>query len=163
MAAKKQKKQKGNEPEAMDPSIREVAEPTPFTNRQRVAYSLRTLVAEVHDLFPGVPVEFANYDGRNTALAAVFDLTVLDDDDNMNLTEVLRLTVTDPRVADVVAEDGAVAVTLHSNPRTQDDRGRFGLADAYEVLVGESDSEVVEWEDDPLSDTALPLDEEGSQ
>lgn len=125
-------------PAPMDPEAVETATPTPMSNNQRVCYALETLVAEAQQSFPGLSVEYSAFDGRNTALAATFDLTSVHEPEPSMLRDGLGLVVGDPRVADVVADESAVTVTMHSNPRTQDSREPFNLADAMFVLGGES-------------------------
>jgi hypothetical protein len=130
--------------EQLDPSIREARVGTASTNTQRVCYAAKTLVAEVMEMFPETPVEFSNFDGRNTALDVTFDLTAISgDDDRADLTTALTL-LDDPaynedaRIAAVLVEDGAVLVSFKSNAATQDSREPFGLIDAMSVLAGEA-------------------------
>jgi hypothetical protein len=120
----------------MDSNIPEVMVGTPAVNGARVCWALKTLVAEVEELFPETPVEYTNHDGRNTALAATFDLSVLDLDENQMLVDLLTMLPHDPRIADVVSDYDTVSVyvCMKSNPRTQDDKSPFGLGDALEVL-----------------------------
>lgn len=117
----------------MDPAAREAATAEPTENTKRVCYALRTLVGEVAELFPETPIEWTDYDGRNTALGVTFDLTA--NPDGAALGELLLLTKTDHRVLDVIVENGAAFVTMHSSARTQDLRDSFNLDAAYEVLV----------------------------
>lgn len=126
----------------MDPSVREESVGTPTVNTRRVCYAAKTLVAEVEALFPETPVEYSNHDGRNTALDVSFDLTVLDSEDAASFLTLMSLLDDpahndDPRIREVVVEDGAVLVGFKSDPRTQDSRDPFGLADALSVLNAE--------------------------
>lgn len=127
-------------PEPMDPSARETTTPVPSSNHPRVAYALQTLVAEVRHLFPETPVEYSNVDGRNTSLDATFDLTVLDSEDRSAFRDLMRLTTSDERVAEVLTEDDQVLVSIRSNPRTQDSREPFGLNDAWLVMHEDADA-----------------------
>lgn len=134
-------------PEPMDDSVREARVGTPMTNHQRVCGAIKQLVAEFHGLFPETPVEYSNYDGRNTALDVTFDLSPLDaDTDRVDATNLLML-LGDPahnaerRIEDViVASDmDSVLVSMRSSLRTQDNRDPFGLAEALSVLAGEDE------------------------
>lgn len=128
------KKTESKAPEPMDAGATESKVGTPVTNNHRVCYAGKRLVAEVHDLFPETPVEYGNYDGRNTALDVIFDLTALDATDSDMLAGLLELTTTDDRVAEVLVEDDLALVSFKGNPRTQDSRATFGLSDALDVL-----------------------------
>ena len=129
------KKPENKKTDPMDPSIREQVIGTPATNNKRVCYAIKTLAAEVGELFPETPVEYSEYDGRNTALDATFDLTVLDESDRTLFRDLLRLCTTDERVREVLTEDDQVLVGIKSNPRTQDLRDWFNLADAWLVMA----------------------------
>lgn len=139
----------------MDDGIRERAVGAPSTNSQRVCWAIKTLVAEVTNLFPETTVEYSNYDGRNTALDATFDISMLDADtdrvDAMNLLALLGDPAynVDPRVDYVItsAEDAAVLVSMKASLRTQDSREPFGLADAYEIFAESAEPQYV-WEND---------------
>lgn len=124
----------------MDPSIREESTGTVHVNNPRVCWAAKTLVIEVEELFPETPVEFGIRDLRNTALSVTFDLTSQHGPDRDMLTALLELVDTDARVAEVVIEEDSAFVRFHSNPRIQDSRDPFGLADALDVL---NDSERV--------------------
>lgn len=126
-----------DEPKPMDPTTREQLVGEVAVTRERVCYAGKTLVKEFHELFPETPVEYGGYDGRNTALDVAFDLTVLDIPAERDLaTALLELCRTDNRVDSVVASDeGQVLVAFHSNPRTQDLRDPFGIAEAFDILV----------------------------
>lgn len=134
-------------PEPMDDSVREAPMGTPVTNHQRVCGAIKQLVREFHALFPETPVEYSNFDGRNTALDVTFDLTVLDAEtdrvDALNLLHLLGDDAynNDPRVEYVLVsqEDSAVLVSMRSNARTQDSPEPFGLAEALSVLAGEDE------------------------
>lgn len=140
-------------PEPMDPDARE-GTAAPRTNNQRPCWAIKTLVAEVHSLFPETPVEFSNYNGRNTALDVSFDLTTLDNDDAISLIEALALTQNDERVVGVVSEDGALLVSMRANPRTQDSREPFGVVQAYGILTDEPFEEPTPREDDEVVEPA---------
>jgi hypothetical protein len=138
---------KAKAPEPMDDSVRERAVGAPKPNNPRVCGAIKQLVAEFTGLFPETPVEYSNYDGRNTALDVTFDLTALDEDtdrvDALNLMIVLgdETFNTDPRIDYVLASqtDGAAVVSMKSSLRTQDLRDSFGLAEAYSILSGEAE------------------------
>lgn len=140
------REKKRDEPTApipMDPGAKEALIGTPTTNRQRVCWAVQTLVAEVHDLFPETPVEYSDYDGRNTALAVTFDRTGLDNEDYSMFDALIGLVDADPRVAEVILdgdEEGAY-VRMNANPRTQDNRLSFGLGSALGVLGGGDDTD----------------------
>lgn len=121
----------------MDVSINEQTVGTPHANQRRNAYALVRLVDEVHSLFPETPYKFSNYDGRNTALSVTFDLTTMDNDDAILFITLLALVKADPRVLDVIEDDGQILVDLFPSPRYQDIRDSFNLADAYSILTEE--------------------------
>jgi hypothetical protein len=127
-------KSEKNQP--MDSTAREVLIPVEFTNNTRVCWAAKTLVAEVEELFPETPVEYSNYDGRNTALDVAFDLTTLDREDSEMLSTLLIVVRGESRVREVVADYDTqqVLVGFKSDPRTQDSREPFGLGDALLVL-----------------------------
>lgn len=131
--------EKAKTKEMMDPGARERAVGEPVTNTARVCYAAKTLVAEMHALFPETPVEYSNYDGRNTALDVKFDLTVLDEADRATVIAMFTLFDfdADPRVDMVIPahEDAALLVSFKSNATTQDSRAPFGLAEAWSVLT----------------------------
>lgn len=137
---------KSETPKPMDDGIREEAVGVPGTNRQRVCYAIKQLVTEVHDLFPETPVEYSDYDGRNTALAVTFDLTPLDSEDRRALSILLGLLGNpardDMRVGEAITDPDhmAATVSMRANPRTQDIRDSFGLADAWEVLIEDEEA-----------------------
>jgi hypothetical protein len=149
-------KDKTKAPEPMDPTTREVAQGTPFTNHARVCGAIKQLVKEAHVLFPETSVEYSHIDGRNTALGVVFDLTPLDEDtariDAANLFALLgdKAYGDDKRIEGVhVESDGSGAVVLmRSSLRTQDDPSSFGLADAWSVLTASSDEGYDEEDDE---------------
>lgn len=122
------------EPQPMDATAVERATAEPLQYRQRVCYAIRTLVAEVHEMFPETPVEFSNFNGRNVALSVAFDLTALDQIEADDLTTVLCLLDHDTRVESVVAEEGQVLVSMHNSARTQDHTDEFGILDALAVM-----------------------------
>lgn len=140
-------KDKVDSPQPMDVTAHEVAVPEAVTNESRVCYAVETLVAEFRALFPETPVEYIEVNGRNTALGVVFDLTTLDADTaRIDAGQLLRLLGDeayndDPRIATVVVDNDTetAAVVMHNNPRTQDSREPFGLADAWSVLTGASE------------------------
>lgn len=123
----------------MDDSVKEATVGTAATNAPRQCWALKTLVSEVQILFPETPYEVSNIDGRNTALDVQFDLTTLDSQERADLIVLLLSLDEDPRVAEVMGEDGLVLISFKSNALTQDDRTPFGLADAYQILIEESD------------------------
>lgn len=127
--------------EPMDDSIKEAREGTPFTNAPRQCWAMKTLINEVHSLFPETPYEVSNIDGRNTALDVTFDLTVLEDVDHATMIALLTLfdLAEEPRIEQIISEDESILVSFKSNPRTQDSREPFGLVEAYAVLVEEDD------------------------
>lgn len=122
--------------EPMDAAIREARTGTPATNSERACYAAQTLADEVRSMFPETPVEYSNYNGRNTALDVSFDLTGMDESERSDLMPLLTMVEdTDLRVREVLAEDGSVLVSFWPSPRTQDSRDSFGLADALMVLA----------------------------
>lgn len=125
---------KASKSEPMDPTVREARVGTPATHQQRVCYAAKTLVAEVHEMFPDLPVEYSNYNGRNTALDVSFDTTVLDTPEALDLGMVLELLDGESRVSEVIVEDDVALVSFKNNPRTQDSKEPFGLADGIAVL-----------------------------
>lgn len=122
-------------PQAMDESVRELPVGEPMDNNRRVCRAIKTLVAEVADLYPGVPYEVSNYNGRNTALDVSFDATALDNDEAITFIQLLGLVETDERVAEVVTDDNQVLISMLNSPRTYDLTGPFGLDDAYSILT----------------------------
>lgn len=126
-----------SKPEPMDPSFNESSTGQVHVNHKRNAYALVQLVDEVRRLFPETPYEFANYNGRNTAMSVVFDLTVMDNDDAITFGQLLGLVKTDPRILDVIVDDDAVLVDLFPSARYQDNPDSFNLAETYEILTGE--------------------------
>lgn len=122
---------KDSKQQPMDPSARETATPEVATNAARVAYALKTLVAEVLALFPETPHEFGDVDGRNTALSVTFDTTPMDGLDRDAFTGLLDAVKTDARVAEVTSEDDLTYMLLRASARTQDDRSSFDLADIW--------------------------------
>lgn len=137
---------KSDEPTPMDASIRERATGTTASNTQRVCYAIKTLVAEMHALFPETPVEYSDYDGRNTALAVSFDLSPLDEETGTTVLALFTLFDfdADPRIASVDADGPVVLISFRANARTQDSREPFGLAEAWEVLTEGDDGTGVE-------------------
>jgi hypothetical protein len=127
----------------MDSSTREAPVGTPSTNTKRTCWAALTLVAEVHEVFPETPVEYSNYDGRNTALDVTFDLTGLTSPDDDDLASALQLVETDERVDTVIlggtTHEGQVLVSFKSSLRTQDSREPFGILDALSVLSGKDE------------------------
>lgn len=125
-------------PKPMDDSIRERTQGVPSPNRARVAHALKTLVAEMHEVFPETPVEYSNYDRFNAALDVTFDLTGLDAGDSVVFNDLIKMIDGDERVATVLTEDYSQAVvSLHPAARTKDKRDPFGLPAAFGVLMDE--------------------------
>lgn len=123
---------------AMDDSVEEITYRQPPQTRQRTAYALEQLTAEVERLFPETTVELSGFDGRGTALDALF-LTSTEEEgvELLNLLEHIRA---DERVSCVVGAIGAVLVQIRSNPRTQDSREPFGLNDLWLIFAEEAGS-----------------------
>lgn len=119
----------------MDPTAPERPEGAPSTNNQRVCGAIKALVAEFHALFPETPVEYSTYDGRNTALAVAFDVSMLSTDEQITLVHLFEAVEVDPRIESVDMAEDQVFVLMRGSLRTQDLRDSFGLADAYSVLV----------------------------
>lgn len=128
-----------NMPKAMDDTISEAAVGVAPTNHPRVCGAIKRLVSEVEALFPETPVEYSNYDGRNTALDVTFDLSSLDEDAAVDLTTLLGLVEADHRVVEVQVDGTEVLVSMLSSARTQDIRDSFGLAEALHVLADPDD------------------------
>ena len=118
----------------MDPSARERAIGTQAQNHPRPCWAMKTLIAEVMDLFPETTYEESGYDGRNTALDVVFDVHECPD-----LARLLECVRTDDRVVDVDYDQHGqmVLVAFRAQPRMQDSREPFGLADAWSILIDE--------------------------
>lgn len=155
-------KKNDKNPQPMDDGIREEATGAPSANTQRVCWAIKTLVAEVHSLFPEVPVEYSNYDGRNTALDVMFDLTELDEAGRTDLANLVEMAVSDERVAHVhIQQEVSVLVSMHPRPRTQDSREPFGLPDAYLILAGEDEGYDIE--DDAIVGASFYGGGDGSQ
>ena len=141
--------------EPMDTNIRERSVGEIHQNMKRTCHAIKQLVAEVAELFPETPVEYSNYDGRNTALGVTFDLTVHDNDEAITLCQLLGLVETDERVEQVIVEDQQGYVLIKSHPLTQDSRDSFGLADTYEVLTDGDESNWIEV--DPADPFNVPV------
>lgn len=141
---------KAKSPEPMDPSASEARVGTAAINNSRVCYAAKTLTKELSALFPETPVQYSNYDGRNTALDVEFDLTVLDEPERSDLRNLLDLLDADNRVEEVITDEDSVLVSFFSNARTQDSRDSFGLAEAWQELTDPDDAEPAdtEWPDD---------------
>lgn len=131
---------KSDAPQPMDASIREETTGAAKVNNQRVCWAIKTLVSEVHAMFPETPVEYSDYDGRNTALAVAFDCSMLNIEEQEILAGLFDALNIDPRVESTdMAEDQAF-VTMKSNAVTQDSRETFGLDAAYEILTEGEDT-----------------------
>ncbi len=130
-----------NEPKPMDDSVREQAVGTPATNTQRVCWAVKTLVQEVTSLFPETEVTYGNYDGRNTALSATFDLIGLDEPDQSDFkTLLLALPIEEhKRVASIEVLDNLVLVVMHPSARTKDIREPFALPEAWSLLTDDDE------------------------
>lgn len=128
---------KNQTPEPMDDSGPEHKTGVASSNTQRDCWAIKTLVEEFTALFPETGWGTTNYDGRNTALDVTFDLTSLDTQDRADAILLLLAVDSDVRVAEVIGEDGQVLVSFRANPRTQDLRTTFGLAEAWSVLIEE--------------------------
>lgn len=123
-------------PKPMDDGIRERSVGQAANNHQRVCGALKTLVAELEQMFPETPVEYSNYNRYNAALAVTFDLTALDGGDSVIFNDAIGLIKGDDRVAEVMTADYDQAyVEMRDWLRTCDNREPFGLADALVVLL----------------------------
>lgn len=134
----------------MDASIRENKTGTAATNRQRNCYAMKTLIAEVLALFPETSYEVSNYDGRNVAHDVQFDITSIPDEDQDLFTLLMGMLGDtaynqDSRITEVIIDPEGALVSFRANARTQDLREPFGLADAWEIIVGDSISGVESW------------------
>jgi len=116
----------------MDPSARERVTGIQAQNHPRLCWAMKTLIAEVKDLFPETTYEESGYDGRNTALNVTFDVHECPD-----LVRLLECVKTDDRVVDVVhdEQEQSVLVAFRAQPRMQDSREPFGLTDAWSILI----------------------------
>lgn len=143
-------------PEPMDAGAPERSTGAAATNNQRVCYALVTLMNEIHALFDSVVPEYVEPDGRNTLLAVSLDLSSMDDDDRIDLTALLSI-LSDSRIENVAVDEGeeSAYIKIRSNPRTQDLRDPFGLADALLVLAGEPDEAAVVEDDALVLETPL--------
>lgn len=130
-------KRESEGPVPMDPAAREGSAMDQIVNRQRPCYAIKTLIAEVLDLFPETSAGISGFDGRNVALNVTFDVAPCPE-----LVGLLSLIESDARVALVLhdIEEEAVLVQFHSRATTQDLRDPFGLADAWEVMSEENES-----------------------
>lgn len=140
------KNQDKKTPVPMDDGIREVAEGTPFTNRQRQCWAIKTLVAEVDHLFPDTPITYGDYDGRNTAMSVEFDLMNVDEPDRTYATDLFRMLGDsahneDARIKSVDIVGWEVKVTIKTHPILMDTRDSFGLIEAWAVLFEEDDDD----------------------
>jgi hypothetical protein len=129
----------GDTPQPMDPSAPETRNPT-ITHNKRVCYAAKTLVAEVQELFPEMPVDYADYDGRNTALTVSFDLTVLDGDERADAASLFVLVGGDLRVSSATVEEDVAMVSFTSNALTQDSREPFRINETWLILDNEGTS-----------------------
>lgn len=132
----------------MDTAIVENKNPVAATNRQRPCYAIKTLVAEVQALFPETSYEVSNYDGRNTGLDVMFDMTSIPEDVADGAGLLISMVDSDPRVElTIVGSDDVqgVLVSIKPGPRTQDIRDSFGLAEAWSVLSEGYDFEDESW------------------
>lgn len=104
----------------------------PIANRQRNAYALDTLIAEVLEVFPETTHEVSGYNALNTALHVAFHPEEFE-----RLDEVLSLIEDDVRVEEVLAEreDHTILVALHPNLRLQDLREPFNIKAAWTELA----------------------------
>lgn len=141
----------------MDDGIRERSIGEMRPNAKRQCWAIKTLVAEVHALFPETVVSYDDYDGRNTALSVTFQLdgfnTDTDADDLHNLLALLGDPAhnEDQRIERVTCGDDEVCILMRSDPRTQDSREPFGLADALSVLSGEDEGYADDGDDEDWS------------
>lgn len=128
------KKSKADTP--MDPGARESATPVQTTNTARTCHAIKQLVSEVAELFPETTPVYSNYDLRNTALDVQFDASMCP-----ALLGLLELVESDSRVELVLIdlEEQLALVSFKSNPRTQDLRTPFNLADAWLILSDEAE------------------------
>lgn len=115
-------------PEMMDPSAPE-GDAVVHTNRERNVYALDTLVKEVVALFSETTYEVSNRTRFNAALDVQFDTH-----ESSGLSVLLSLVEDDERVAEVVVDVDDVLVRFRGNPRLQDSREPFGLAEAWSVM-----------------------------
>ena len=133
MARKKQEQQ----PEPMDPSVKEVAVAPATTYRERTAYALSTLLDEFTEVFPETEFEFTRRDGRNTALEV--QITLPDEGDGLDTAAALLGAIVDERIEEIVVDkaDRLASIAVWSNARTQDIRDTFALVDALLALLPE--------------------------
>jgi hypothetical protein len=118
----------------MDPAAKE-GTPT-LQARERNCYALNQLVKEVTALFPETSYEVSNRDGRGVAHDVQFQKV----DGLDTLLELLGDPAynEDPRITEVIVDEEYVLVSFRANPRVQDDRSPFGLAEANAILFGGS-------------------------
>lgn len=133
--ARKKKEAPVEAPEPMDNQIKENLVGEPIRNNQRVCWAIKTLVNEVHSVFPETPVEYSNYTARNVALDVAFDLTTIDADLRGPVSDVLDLLSLDMRVARAFTEEDQSMVSITSSPRTQDSREPFGVDAALRDIL----------------------------
>lgn len=124
-------------PEPMDASASEQKTGTAASNTPRACYAIKTLIKEVNDLFPETTHTVGNYSGRNVGLSVAFDLSELDDEDQIAVTDLFKILDSDIRVAGIVTdtENSVVTISMKPSARTQDSRDSFGLGVAWEILT----------------------------
>lgn len=120
----------------MDASVREDSIGHVHVNNERPCWAIKTLLAEVKDLFPETEnVVVHGYNERGVGLSVTFDLTTVDP----AVWELYGMLSEDTRVEEVVSDEGNCTVVFRNNARTQDLRDEFGLAEAWMILSDDGD------------------------
>ena len=135
---KKMNDAKTNTP--MDPSAKEVAAPSGVVRRARPCWAIKTLAAEVFDLFPEATYTLDGYDQFNTALEITYDTGSVEDEHLFSA--LLSCVKGDPRVSAVEYDEDLhqFLVVFRPSARTKDDQTPFGLEDAWLILSEEAGS-----------------------
>ncbi len=124
-------KKDDKQPKPMGGDLPETTSNAPVQRNPRVARAVRTLVAEVEKMFPGIESAVENYSVFGAATDVFFDCS-----SDPEVAELLSLTAGDHRIEQVTEQEGQVFVEFYQNLRTQDDTTSFGLKDALAVLRG---------------------------
>lgn len=136
MATKKPAK-KASEPKPMDETITELPVGEQQVTKVRPCWAIKQLVAEVTSLFPETVHEVTDYNDRGVGLGVRFTTQ-----EAVGLRELLSLVESDPRVKDVIGDDGqSLRILFHNSARTQDLRDSFGVDEAWDILEDQAEDE----------------------
>lgn len=104
--------------------------------RPRMRYSLRTLIAEVTDVFPNVEIKVLGENELGVAHTVIFDNTA-----SAWLAPFLEIIAKDPRIEFAeMREDGRAWIKVKDSNRLADDASEFGLAGAADTAGFENPS-----------------------